>query len=118
MKQADQLVHAGDPDREGQLLVDEVINFLGVSKTKQAQVQRCLISDLNPGAVKKALGQFAPKPRIYSAFGIRFGARARGLAVRDEFNARLHLTRARSRLSRSVVCRASANARARAGCAP
>ena len=55
VKQADQLVHAGDPDREGQLLVDEVINFLGVSKTKTAAVQRCLISDLNPKAVKRAV---------------------------------------------------------------
>ena len=55
VKQADQLVHAGDPDREGQLLVDEVINFLGVSKEKTAAVQRCLINDLNPSAVKKAV---------------------------------------------------------------
>ncbi|WP_379913425.1 toprim domain-containing protein [Marinobacterium aestuariivivens] len=30
VKEADQLVHAGDPDREGQLLVDEVIDYLGV----------------------------------------------------------------------------------------
>ena len=55
VKQADQLIHAGDPDREGQLLVDEVINFLGVNKTKTAAVQRCLISDLNPKAVKRAV---------------------------------------------------------------
>jgi DNA topoisomerase-3 len=27
IKQAEQLIHAGDPDREGQLLVDEVINL-------------------------------------------------------------------------------------------
>ena len=40
------MVNAGDPDREGQLLVDEVIDFLGYPKTKP--VQRCLISDLNP----------------------------------------------------------------------
>ena len=55
VKQADQLIHAGDPDREGQLLVDEVINFLGVNKTKTAAVQRCLIRDLNPKAVKRAI---------------------------------------------------------------
>lgn len=57
VKQADQLVHAGDPDREGQLLVDEVINFLGVSKAKTAAVQRCLISDLNAKAVKRAISK-------------------------------------------------------------
>jgi len=55
VRQADQIVHAGDPDREGQLLVDEVINFLGVSKAKTAAVQRCLISDLNSKAVRKAV---------------------------------------------------------------
>ncbi|WP_293749341.1 DNA topoisomerase III [uncultured Paraglaciecola sp.] len=55
VKQADQLVHAGDPDREGQLLVDEVINFFGVTGTKKSTIQRCLISDLNPSAVKQSL---------------------------------------------------------------
>lgn len=55
VKQADQLVHAGDPDREGQLLVDEVINFLGVTGAKKNTIQRCLISDLNPSAVKQSL---------------------------------------------------------------
>lgn len=57
IKQADQLVHAGDPDREGQLLVDQVIDYLGASKTKKQQVQRCLISDLNKPAVQQALAQ-------------------------------------------------------------
>ncbi|REL25461.1 DNA topoisomerase III [Thalassotalea euphylliae] len=57
LKKADEVVHAGDPDREGQLLVDEVLNYLKLSKTKTAQVKRLLISDLNPAAVKKALSQ-------------------------------------------------------------
>jgi len=57
IKQADQLVHAGDPDREGQLLVDEVISYAGVSAAKRASVKRCLISDLNRPAVQKSLTQ-------------------------------------------------------------
>lgn len=57
VKQADQLVHAGDPDREGQLLVDEVLSHLKISATKRKSTQRCLISDLNPPAVKRALAQ-------------------------------------------------------------
>jgi DNA topoisomerase-3 len=57
VKQAEQLVHAGDPDREGQLLVDEVINFLGVTGAKKNAVQRCLINDLNPSAVKQSLSK-------------------------------------------------------------
>ncbi|MGK0382074.1 MAG: DNA topoisomerase-3 [Flavobacteriales bacterium] len=57
VKQAEQLVHAGDPDREGQLLVDEVINFLGVTGAKKNSIQRCLINDLNPSAVKQSLSK-------------------------------------------------------------
>jgi DNA topoisomerase III len=57
VQQATQLVNAGDPDREGQLLVDEVIAHLGVTGAKLAQTQRLLISDLNPQAVRRALGQ-------------------------------------------------------------
>jgi DNA topoisomerase-3 len=55
VKQADQLVHAGDPDREGQLLVDEVLSHLKISAHKRKNTQRCLISDLNLPAVKRAL---------------------------------------------------------------
>ncbi|MFT6806117.1 MAG: DNA topoisomerase-3, partial [Glaciecola sp.] len=57
IKQAEQLIHAGDPDREGQLLVDEVINFLGVTGAKKDSIQRCLINDLNPSAVKQSLSK-------------------------------------------------------------
>ncbi|WP_394130102.1 DNA topoisomerase III [Shewanella maritima] len=57
VKQANQLVNAGDPDREGQLLVDEVIAHLGVKGQKLQSVERLLISDLNASAVKRALGQ-------------------------------------------------------------
>ncbi|WP_027857709.1 DNA topoisomerase III [Marinobacterium jannaschii] len=57
VKEADQLVHAGDPDREGQLLVDEVIDYLKVSQTKKRSMKRCLISDLNPSAVKRAISR-------------------------------------------------------------
>lgn len=55
IKQAKLLVNVGDPDREGQILVDEVIHYAGASKTKIAAAQRCLISDLNTAAVKKSL---------------------------------------------------------------
>ncbi|MDG6858818.1 DNA topoisomerase III [Glaesserella parasuis] len=55
IKQADILVNAGDPDREGQLLVDEVFGYLNLSPERKSQIQRCLISDLNPNAVKKAI---------------------------------------------------------------
>ncbi len=60
VKQADELIHAGDPDREGQLLVDEVIDYFKVSKTKKAKTKRLLISDLNLPAVKRALTSLKP----------------------------------------------------------
>ena len=55
VKQADQIIHAGDPDREGQLLVDEVIDYLKVPKSKKNNTKRLLISDLNLPAVKRSL---------------------------------------------------------------
>ena len=39
VKQADDIIHAGDPDREGQLLVDEVIDFFKVSKAKKLRIK-------------------------------------------------------------------------------
>ncbi|WP_242033793.1 toprim domain-containing protein, partial [Klebsiella pneumoniae] len=45
---AEEVIHAGDPDREGQLLVDEVLDYLQLAPEKRQQVQRCLINDLNP----------------------------------------------------------------------
>ena len=55
VKQADVLVNMGDPDRVGQILVDEIINYCGVSKAKRIAAQRCLISDMNPDAIKRSL---------------------------------------------------------------
>ena len=57
LKEFDEIIHTGDPDREGQLLVDEVIDYCRVSKKKRDAMLRLLISDLNLPAVKKALAQ-------------------------------------------------------------
>lgn len=54
-KQATVIVHAGDPDREGQLLVDEVLNYIKLPKAKIESCRRVLISDLTANGVKKAL---------------------------------------------------------------
>ncbi|RQW64176.1 DNA topoisomerase III [Vibrio viridaestus] len=55
LKQSFDIVHAGDPDREGQLLVDEVIDYCRVPQDKKVATQRLLINDLNLSAVKKSL---------------------------------------------------------------
>ena len=60
IRQADQLVHAGDPDREGQLLVDEVIAWCKVPPAKRDNVKRLLINDLNAAAIRQALKQLQP----------------------------------------------------------
>ena len=60
------VVNAGDPDREGQLLVDEVIAYLGY----RGRVDRVLISDLNVAAVRKAIRAVEPNSkfkRLYEA---------------------------------------------------
>lgn len=53
LKEASSVVHAGDPDREGQLLVQEVLDYL----KWRGPVARLLVNDLNRPAVVKALGQ-------------------------------------------------------------
>ena len=58
--QADILINAGDPDREGQLLVDEVFSYANLSPEKRDGILRCLISDLNPAAVSKAVAKLQP----------------------------------------------------------
>ena len=57
LEKASDVIHAGDPDREGQLLVDEVLDYLALPPQKRARVQRCLINDLNPQAVERAVGR-------------------------------------------------------------
>ncbi|WP_165854902.1 DNA topoisomerase 3 [Marinobacter sp. JSM 1782161] len=53
LAKADTVIHAGDPDREGQLLVDEVLRYCRYGRP----VERLLIQDLTPAAVSRALNQ-------------------------------------------------------------
>ncbi len=57
LEKTSEIVHAGDPDREGQLLVDEVLDYLALPANKREKVQRCLINDLNPQAVERAVSR-------------------------------------------------------------
>ena len=51
VKEADEIINGGDPDREGQLLVDEVLEYL---KNKKP-VKRILLNALDDKSVKNAL---------------------------------------------------------------
>lgn len=55
LKEFEDIVHAGDPDREGQLLVDEVFVYAKLPERKKKKIQRLIINDLNLSAVQKAL---------------------------------------------------------------
>jgi DNA topoisomerase-3 len=74
--EADELIHAGDPDREGQLLVDQVIDYVNVGGHKRQSIKRCLINDLNPAAVTRALSQMRDN-REFASLSISALARSR-----------------------------------------
>ena len=76
VKQADEIIHAGDPDREGQLLVDEVIDFLKVSAQKKKNIKRLLISDLNLPAVQRSLASMQSN-QVFIPLSISALARSR-----------------------------------------
>ena len=50
ISEADEIIHAGDPDREGQLLVDEVLDYVGNKKP----VKRILLNALDSMSIKSA----------------------------------------------------------------
>lgn len=56
LKEADTVVNAGDADREGQLLIDEILTR---AKYK-GKVLRILVNDLNKPAVERALKEMRP----------------------------------------------------------
>lgn len=60
LPRAARVVHAGDPDREGQLLIDEVLEFLGY----RGPVDRLLIADLSPPAVRTSLATMQTNTRF------------------------------------------------------
>lgn len=90
LKKSLTVVHAGDPDREGQLLVDEVLerfNYAG-------HVQRIWLSSLDETSVRKALADLKPN-RDFEA--LRDAARARS---RADWLVGINATRAMTLLGR------------------
>ncbi|UZE97535.1 DNA topoisomerase 3 [Alkalimarinus alittae] len=53
IERSHEIIHAGDPDREGQLIVDEVLHYFNV----EVPVRRLLINDLTPTAIAASLNQ-------------------------------------------------------------
>ncbi|NGE67146.1 DNA topoisomerase III, partial [Escherichia coli] len=69
---ADSIVHSGDPDDEGCLLVDEILRYAGNKKP----VQRLLVADLNLAPVQKSLSNLQPNDKFR---GMTLSALARSL---------------------------------------
>lgn len=85
---ATEVVHAGDPDREGQLLVDEVLEYV----RWRGPVQRLLINAADPESVKKALGKLENNERYK---GLRHSAECR---QRADWLVGMNLSRAITKL--------------------
>lgn len=51
MEKADVIIHAGDPDREGQLLIDEILEYAGNTKP----VKRILLNALDEKSIRESL---------------------------------------------------------------
>lgn len=93
VKQADTIVNAGDPDDEGQLLIDELLRYFGNNKP----VMRVLINDNTPAVVKKALNNLKPNTDFE-----HLGWKAESRMIADQLFG-YNLTRAYSLKEQSVT---------------
>lgn len=84
LEKADTVINAGDPDDEGQLLVDEIIDFCHFKGTQQ----RILVNDLKAESARKALEHIEPNSKY---IGMRNKALAR---LQADYLFGLNLTRA------------------------
>lgn len=64
IKNADEIVNAGDPDDEGQLLVDELLIYANNKKP----VKRLWIKDPTPNGIKKALSNMKDNREYHSIY--------------------------------------------------
>ena len=74
MQQADSIVHAGDPDDEGQYLIDEILEYFHNTKP----VERVFINDNTPSEIQKAFQHLQPNEQFVS-----IGRAARARAICD-----------------------------------
>lgn len=72
MAQCDQIIHAGDPDDEGQFLIDEILDYAGNTKP----VKRVYINDNTPANIRKAFHELVDNDERLRAVGRSAYARA------------------------------------------
>ena len=62
LARATEIVHAGDPDREGQLLIDEILDYVKSDKP----VRRVLLNALDEKSIKKALDNLRDNQEFFN----------------------------------------------------
>lgn len=84
LSKADSVVNCGDPDREGQLLVDEILEFFKYRKS----VQRFWVSAQDSASIRKGLASLQPNAKFK---GMKLAAEGRS---RADWLLGMNLTRA------------------------
>lgn len=55
-----EIIHCGDADEEGQILIDEILEYAKTNKP----ILRCLINDITPKAIQKAMSAMQPNTKF------------------------------------------------------
>ncbi|MFP1527537.1 DNA topoisomerase [Escherichia coli] len=100
LDEASEIVHAGDPDREGQLLVDEALDYLQLAPEKCARRQsvRRRRNYWNPQAVERAI-YLVYVPDEFVPLCVSALARARADWRRHQYDPCVYHSRSQCRLS-------------------
>lgn len=69
LKQCSSVVHAGDPDREGQLIIDELLVFMGNKKP----VERILVNATDATTIKRALTGLEDNTKYFPLYQAALG---------------------------------------------
>lgn len=64
IKEHDLIINAGDPGREGQLIVDEILDYVKCKKP----VKRLLLPELRPAAIQKAWNEMKDNKEYYNLY--------------------------------------------------
>lgn len=98
LKKSDSAVHAGDPDDEGQLLVDEVLIYANYQKP----VKRVLLNDNTDAAVKRAVNNLKDNKQFQGLY-LKALARSVGDDIYGKSMTRAYTLAARAKGYRGVL---------------
>ena len=90
LKTCSEVVNAGDPGREGQLIVDEILEYFNNKKP----VYRLLLNSLDAPSIKKALANLQPNSQFQNLYEAALGRQ------RADWTVGMNLTRAYTILGR------------------